>query len=441
MKKLKSFVVLATLLLAVTVFAQQAFPPITLTLQSVQSSGNGTEMSVKGYSVVTLEIVGNEAGTDRVVTFEAWQDVTAGFVAVQCANQGTRVVGTTLTTSGVTAFHIQCDVAGFNRFRTPLSGGATGSVTVTATAISNSSAGIVTAVTTPASGVIGDVNVEQWNNQTVAVPFDLDTGAGTQNIVGFSIRKAASGGSVEYGTATDPIRNDPTGTTTQPVSGPLTDAQLRATAVPVSGPLTDTQLRATAVPVSGPLTDTQLRATSVPISGTVTANAGTNLNTSALALEATLASIKDTAGIKKITDALPAGTNLMGKAGIDQTTLATTNGVTLVPTSNATAANSLTSSSAAQASNVLKASAGNLYSLTITTGATAGFLMVFNATSAPIDGAVTPAYCSQAPANMTSALEWSIPVRFGTGITVVFSSTGCFTKTESATAAFFAQVN
>ena len=36
-------------------------------------------------------------------------------------------------------------------------------------------------------------------------------------------------------------------------------------------------------PVSGPLTDTQLRATAV----TVTANAGTNLNTSALALEAT----------------------------------------------------------------------------------------------------------------------------------------------------------
>jgi hypothetical protein len=65
---------------------------------------------------------------------------------------------------------------------------------------------------------------------------------------------------------------------TQPVSGPLTDTQLRATAVPVSGPLTDTQLRATPVPVSGtvtatgPLTDTQLRATAVPVSGTVTAN-------------------------------------------------------------------------------------------------------------------------------------------------------------------------
>ena len=62
---------------------------------------------------------------------------------------------------------------------------------------------------------------------------------------------------------------------TIPVSGPLTDAQLRASAVPVSGPLTDTQLRATAVPVSGPLTDAQLRATAVPVSGTVTSNQGT----------------------------------------------------------------------------------------------------------------------------------------------------------------------
>lgn len=48
------------------------------------------------------------------------------------------------------------------------------------------------------------------------------------------------------------------------------------------------------LPVSGPLTDAQLRATPAPVSGTVTANAGTNLNTSALALEAggNLAAVK-----------------------------------------------------------------------------------------------------------------------------------------------------
>jgi len=78
-------------------------------------------------------------------------------------------------------------------------------------------------------------------------------------------------------TATGPLTDTQLRATAVPVSGPLTDTQLRATAVPVSGtvtatgPLTDTQLRATAVPVSGPLTDTQLRATAVPVSGTVTA--------------------------------------------------------------------------------------------------------------------------------------------------------------------------
>lgn len=49
------------------------------------------------------------------------------------------------------------------------------------------------------------------------------------------------------------------------VTGPVTDAQLRASAVPVS--LTSTTVTGT-VAVSGPLTDTQLRATAVPVSGT-----------------------------------------------------------------------------------------------------------------------------------------------------------------------------
>jgi hypothetical protein len=54
-----------------------------------------------------------------------------------------------------------------------------------------------------------------------------------------------------------------------PVSGPLTDAELRASAVPVSGPLTDTQLRAAAVPVTVPRTNT------VTILAVETSNPGT----------------------------------------------------------------------------------------------------------------------------------------------------------------------
>lgn len=95
------------------------------------------------------------------------------------------------------------------------------------------------------------------------------------------------------------IYDDPA-VTTQAVTGPLTDAQLRATPVPVSGtvtasgPLTDAQLRATPVPVSGTVTanagtgpfPVSDNSGSLTVDGTVTANAGTNLNTSALALEA-----------------------------------------------------------------------------------------------------------------------------------------------------------
>lgn len=71
--------------------------------------------------------------------------------------------------------------------------------------------------------------------------------------------------------ATQPVSGTVGITGTVPVSGPLTDSQLRAASLPVSGPLTDAQARATPLPVSGPLTDAQLRATPVPVSGTVTA--------------------------------------------------------------------------------------------------------------------------------------------------------------------------
>jgi len=75
-----------------------------------------------------------------------------------------------------------------------------------------------------------------------------------------------SGVTISGDVTVDSVTIDNTESNPVPVTGALTDTQLRATAVPVSGPLTDTQLRATAVPVSGPLTDAQLRASAVPVS-------------------------------------------------------------------------------------------------------------------------------------------------------------------------------
>lgn len=58
------------------------------------------------------------------------------------------------------------------------------------------------------------------------------------------------------------------------VSGPLTDAELRAVAVPVSGPLTDAELRASPVDVQEAVFPTQTPGAAITGSGTIAANAG-----------------------------------------------------------------------------------------------------------------------------------------------------------------------
>ncbi len=93
-----------------------------------------------------------------------------------------------------------------------------------------------------------------------------------------------------------------------------------------------------------------------------------------------------------------------------------------------------------ESSHLIKAAPGNLYSLYATTGATAGYVMTFNATTAPADGAVNPIECVTAPANSTISITFDGPPDiYSVGIVVVFSSTGCFTKTASATAFFKAR--
>lgn len=80
---------------------------------------------------------------------------------------------------------------------------------------SNASVGTNNAAIPTSSTEIG--GSDGTNLQAVRV-FDGDTGAGTQYVLGAILRKSASGGTVEAGTASDPLRVDPTGTTTQPIS-------------------------------------------------------------------------------------------------------------------------------------------------------------------------------------------------------------------------------
>ena len=140
-----------------------------------------------------------------------------------------------------------------------------GSLTVDGTVAVSSVAGTV---------VVGDGGGSLTVDGTVSVSGaldtelttkDYDTGVGTDTVAVTGILLPASGGAVAGGTSTNPLRVDPTGATTQPVSG------------------------------------------------TVTANAGTNLNTSLLALEgggnlATLAGV--------VTSARAAVNPISGQAGV-----------------------------------------------------------------------------------------------------------------------------
>lgn len=71
-----------------------------------------------------------------------------------------------------------------------------------------------------------DVDVTRLPSATnagaTAKTADYDTGAGTDTVTMFGVALPASGGAVAGGTATAPLRTDPTGTTTQPVSGTVT---------------------------------------------------------------------------------------------------------------------------------------------------------------------------------------------------------------------------
>jgi hypothetical protein len=62
-------------------------------------------------------------------------------------------------------------------------------------------------------------------NMQLAHVWDADSGVGTQWVQGVLLKTPASGGAVDIGVSGQPLRTDPTGTTTQPISGSVTVTQ------------------------------------------------------------------------------------------------------------------------------------------------------------------------------------------------------------------------
>lgn len=133
--------------------------------------------------------------------------------------------------------------------------------------------------------------------------------------------------------------------------------------------------------------------------------------------------------------------NASGKAVPCSSSGGTATNVVIQPTSTASAGITPVVSSSAENNHVLKNAAGNLYSVyAVNQTSTPGLLMVFNATTAPADGAVTPLACTPLSANGVASInnKSGPPQVYGTGITAVVSSgTNCFNKTTGTVTAFF----
>jgi len=98
-------------------------------------------------------------------------------------------------------------------------------------------------------------------------------------------------------------------------------------------------------------------------------------------------------------------------------------------------------SATTESSHVFKASSGTLFGLSVTSSS-AGYVLIYNSATAPSDGSVTPVACyylAGSPGTLGIAFT-PFPLRMSTGISVVFSSTGCFTQTSSSTAFFTGEI-
>jgi hypothetical protein len=249
-----------------------------------------------------------------------------------------------------------------------------------------------------------------WDRARLAKAHDVDSGAGTEYATGVSWRKSASGGSVEFGTSSDPVRVDPTGSTTQPVSGTVAVSSITTSVIP--GTAATNLGKAVSSPRGG--TDTGVQMLGIRDDTLSVFSDAENdyeplhlTSTGRLYVSAT------------IDDALPTGTNSIGTVQPGNTANTTPWLVTDTPaTSGGLSKFHLVGAATTNATNV-KASAGQVYAITaFNLNAAPRYLKFHNTAGTPTAGSgVTDTY--MIPGNTAGAgvvLNIDKGIAFGTGI-------------------------
>lgn len=268
--KLLAFLLISTFLLKLPAFAD-----LKRDSKTVSTVNGYVSVSGDNCSAATFQILASSSGGGTpTVTF---QTTTTGndWVAVSATNINTKVSATTTTAAGIYAIPI----GGYNRVR--------------AIVTSISSSGASTSIT------------------------GLCTNGINSALIDGQVSFASSGGALpvtQSGTWDEVGINDSGNSIT--VDGTVTIGSS-------SGSLT--VIQPTAANLNVTVTDGAGALNTIVDSGTITCNAGTDLNTSALATEATLSTLNgkvtavDTSMVT-VSGALPAGTALLGMVGIDQVT-------------------------------------------------------------------------------------------------------------------------
>lgn len=238
--------------------------------------------------------------------------------------------------------------------------------------------------TQPVSGTVtANAGTGTFTNQQSNKTADYDTGAGTDTVTMFGVALPASGGAVAGGTSSNPLRVDPTGTTTQPVSGTVTVQQSTASNLKVD--LSGTAANATALKVDG-------SAVTQPVSGTISANQSGTWNVG-------LNSGTNTIGDVNLTAAAQGGYSVSS-----QTSLTTT----------------------ATVSSAAGKFGGFMFS---NVNSTPAYIQVFDTTGAVTLGTTTPTFVIPIPANATAANgaaavhEFSVGIAIANGIKVAATTT------------------
>jgi hypothetical protein len=377
----------------------QAFSGSTTLQTAAVANGNGTNMVINGYGGAVLHVVCSVACSGgTTINFEVSFDGTT-YLAIQGTPIGGGAPTSTATTTGDFGFNI----AGYTDLRARISNYSAGTITVT---------GFSSSPSALQPAVIATNNLTQINGVALGSPSAYGTSPGTVNVMG--------------------------------VNAFITNT------VPVT--LTSTTITGT-VAVVGPTAVGSANANPpIVIGGTATGAAGANVQGMSIVATSTApATATNTAVVVDLRPDSPGiialGTNTPANSVpvvLSTTpTIANGSGVVGAPSSEALAALTPIVSAALESNHVIKASAGNFYSGYVTTGAVSGWLLLANSTTAPTAGgaAIAPLACVPAAANATTSIGTNIPMRFSTGITMVFSTSGCLTNTASATAFFSGMAN